>query len=48
MLIEVVDAETVKVALVSVVGHTLPCNVFAVGREFRVDIVANVKTLEFF
>ncbi len=39
---EVIDAESVSVALISVVCHALPCNAFAVGRELGVDVVARV------
>ena len=34
------DTEPVAVALIAVVLHALPGNVFAVGRELRIDIVA--------
>jgi len=33
------DTETVAVTLIAVVFHALPGNVFAVGRELRVDVV---------
>ena len=36
------DTEPVAVALISVVLHTLPGNVFAVGRELRVDVISDL------
>ena len=40
---EIVHAETVAVALISVVLHRLPSHVLAVGREQRIGVVAHVE-----
>ena len=37
---QVHDAQPVAIALIAVAFHTLPCNTFSVGREFRIGIVA--------
>ena len=42
---EVVDAESVAVALVAVVLHRLPSHILAVGRELRVGVVAYVHVV---
>ena len=39
---EVIYAETVAVALISITSHALPCDVLAVGRELRIGVVTRI------
>ena len=45
---QVHDTQPVAVALIAVAFHTLPCNTFSVGREFRIGIVAQILVRSIF